>query len=79
LAHAVDFSGHKRNHEYSIWDVATGKKISDLSIDRDANIGISEFSPDGSLWAASNYNKLEIYNVASGKLQASIDDSSVGS
>ncbi len=63
-----------KQKEHSIWDVNTGKKVSNLpSDDGQEDFSITAFSPDGSLIAASG-KKVNIYSTANGKRVASFED-----
>ncbi len=57
-----------------IWDINTGKKVSDLPSNTVARgFSASGFSSDGSLYAQGDYGKVAIYRSADGKLQTSFD------
>ena len=73
LVNQLNFSAKQKEH--SIWDVNTGKKVSDLPSDNGkGGFDAYAFSPDGSLFAQSGNGKVEIYSSADGKLQVSIAD-----
>jgi WD40 repeat protein len=59
--------------ELSIWDINTGKKVSDIPSD-----GTTAFSPDGSLLAVGGTNQVQIYSTVDGKFQSSFTDPDAG-
>jgi WD40 repeat protein len=60
--------------DHSIWDVNTGKKVSNLpSDDGKGSFGKTVFSPDGSLVAVAG-NEVRIYTTATGSLLTSFGD-----
>jgi len=75
----VQLNKSAKRKDHSIWDVNTGKKVSDLPPD-DGNGGFSAaaFSPDSSLFAMGGNNKVQIYSTADGKLQSSFNDPDAG-
>jgi WD40 repeat protein len=66
--------GSKSPLTLSIWDITSGKKISDLP--STISNSIAAFSPDGSQVAVSVPGALQIYTTANGHLLASIADTS---
>lgn len=74
------FNFSTKQKEHSIWDVNTGKRVSNLpSDDGKGDFDAYAFSPDGSLFAQSGNGKVQVYSTADGKLQASIEDPVAGS
>jgi RNA polymerase sigma factor (sigma-70 family) len=73
-AFASDFNFTKHQKEYSIWDVNSGKKVSDISSDNGkSGFGSLAFSPDSSLLAMGGNNQISIFSTANGKLMKTID------
>jgi len=60
----------------SIWDVTSGKKVSDLDVSLPPKLPFLAwaFSPDGSLLALAGKSQVQIYASATGKLVTSFDN-----
>ncbi|GHO98281.1 hypothetical protein KSF_083290 [Reticulibacter mediterranei] len=69
-----DFDFTAKQKIYSIWDVSTGKKMSDITsgIEKNGFLGLG-FSPDSSLLAVSGDNQINIFSAANGKIVNTLD------
>ncbi|GHO95710.1 hypothetical protein KSF_057580 [Reticulibacter mediterranei] len=70
-AFMYDFDFTAKQKIYSIWDVSTGKKMSDLIPGMEI-LGL-EFSPDSSLLAVGRYNQINIFSATNGKIVNTLD------
>jgi hypothetical protein len=69
-----DFNFTKKQKEYSIWDVNTGKQISDLTAGFDKNgFRALAFSPDSSLVAVGGDDRINIFSAANGQIVSTLD------
>jgi WD40 repeat protein len=59
----------------SIWDVTSGKKVSDIDVTPPPKLFLAwVFSPDGSLLALAGESQVQVYATATGKLVTSFDN-----